>query len=281
MREPVVSGLFYSPDKDGLSKELDYLSTEAKNKAKYSDKTIGVISPHAGYIFSGKTAAAAIDSIMEADVYIIIGSNHTGLGEALAFSQETWKTPLGEVETDKMLARYFDGTWIVQSEEAHVREHSVEVIVPFLQHKMRDKPFKIFPIVMGDQNKAAAEAIAEVLIPIMKEEVYIKKDNYEEKLKIAIVASSDFSHYVPEEFAKEHDEAIINRIKTLNVDEFYDFIDKYDSTICGYGPIAVLMMVANAIGANSELLEYRTSNEEREAREAEVVGYAAMTFTKQ
>ncbi len=281
MREPVVSGLFYSPDKDGLSKELDHLSSEAKGKTAYSEKIIGVISPHAGYLFSGKTAAAAIDSIMEADTYIIIGSNHTGLGESLAFSMDTWKTPMGEVETDKYLGRNFDGTWIVHDEEAHSREHSVEVIVPFLQRKMRDKPFKIFPIVMGDQNKAAAEAIANILIPIMKEEVYVKKDNYEEKLKIAVIASSDFSHYVPEEFAKEHDMSIINRINALDVDEFYDFIEKYDATICGYGPIAVLMMIAKAVGAKPALLEYRTSNEEREAREAEVVGYAAMTFTKQ
>lgn len=280
MREPVVSGLFYEPDEDGLKKELDRLFSEAKDKTQYSEKTIGAVSPHAGYIFSGKTAAAAIGSVMEADTYIIIGSNHTGLGEALAFSQDTWETPLGKVETDKELARWFDGSWIVHDEEAHSREHSIEVIVPFLQRKMKDKPFKIFPIVMGDQNKAAADAIAQVLIPVMKDETYIQKENYEEKLKIAIIASSDFSHYVPEEFAKEHDAAIIKRIEAMDVDEFYDFIDKYDATICGYGPVAVLMMVAKAIGANAKLLEYRTSNEEREAREAEVVGYAAMAFTK-
>ncbi|MDR0767936.1 MAG: AmmeMemoRadiSam system protein B [Methanosarcinales archaeon] len=279
MREPVVSGLFYSPDKEGLTKELDHLFAEAKGKSEYSDKTFGVVSPHAGYIFSGKTAAAAIDSIMEADTYIIIGSNHTGLGEALAFSQEIWKTPLGEVETDKQIARIFDGTWIVHDEAAHRREHSIEVNVPFLQLKMEGKPFKIFPIVMGDQNKAAAEAIANILIPVMKEGV--KKEQSDEKLKIAIVASSDFSHYVPEDFAKEHDEAIINRILALDVNEFYDFIDKYDSTLCGYGPIGVLIMVAKALHSKTKLLEYRTSNEERESREAEVVGYAAMTFTKQ
>ncbi|WNY28155.1 hypothetical protein MmiEs2_03370 [Methanimicrococcus stummii] len=279
MRESVVSGLFYEPDEDGLKREVDRLFEAAKGKSEYSDKTVGVISPHAGYIFSGKTAAAAIDSIMEADTYIIIGSNHTGLGESLAYSQDTWKTPLGEVETDKLIARYFDGTWIVHDEEAHEREHSIEVIVPFLQRKMKDKPFKIFPIVMGDQNRAAANVIAQILIPLMKENIYIKKENLDEKLKIAIIASSDFSHYIPEEFAKEHDEAIINRILALDVDEFYDFIDKYDSTICGYGPIAVLMMVAKALDTNAKLLEYRTSNDEREAREVAVVGYAALTFT--
>ncbi|WNY23371.1 hypothetical protein MmiHf6_06780 [Methanimicrococcus hongohii] len=278
MREPVVSGLFYSPDKEGLKKEADKLFEEAKGKSEYSDKTFGVISPHAGYIFSGKTSAAAIASIAEADTYIIIGSNHTGLGESLAFSQDTWKTPLGEVETDKLIGRNFDGTWIVHDEEAHEREHSIEVIVPFLQRKMEGKSFKIFPIVMGDQNRPAADAIAQILIPMMKEGV--KKENGE-YLKLAIIASSDFSHYVPEEFAKEHDESIINRILALDVDEFYDFIDKYDSTICGYGPVAVLMMVAKAVGSTAKLLEYRTSNEERESRETAVVGYAALTFTKQ
>lgn len=281
MREPVVSGLFYEPEEDGLSKEVDRFFSEAQGKSEYSEKTIGVISPHAGYIFSGKTAAAAIASIAEADTYIIIGSNHTGLGESLAYSQETWKTPLGEVETDPLIGRNFEGTWLVPDEEAHSREHSVEVIVPFLQRKMKGKPFKIFPIAMGDQNKSAAEAIAQVLIPIMTEGICVKKGNGDEKLKVAVIASSDFSHYVPEEFAKEHDTAIIRRIEALDVDAFYDFIEKYDATICGYGPIAVLMMIAKAVGAHAKLLEYRTSNEEREAREAEVVGYAAMTFTKQ
>ncbi|MDV0444942.1 hypothetical protein MmiAt1_04920 [Methanimicrococcus sp. At1] len=281
MREPVVSGLFYDPDENGLQKEVDRLYSAAKDKTKYSDKTFGAVCPHAGYIFSGKTAAAAIGSIMEADTYVIIGSNHTGLGEALAYSQEDWKTPLGVVETDKYLGRIFDGTWIVRDESAHEREHSVEVIVPFLQRKMGDEPFKIFPIVMGDQNKAAAEAIASVLIPVLKEEIYVKKENYEEKLKIAVIASSDFSHYVPEEFAKEHDEAIIKIIESLDVDAFYDFIEKNDSSLCGYGPIAVLMMAAKAMNAEAKLLEYRTSNEEKESRETAVVGYAAITFTKQ
>lgn len=185
------------------------------------------------------------------------------------------------METDKDLAKFFDGTWIVHDEEAHVREHSVEVMLPFLQRKMGDKPFKIFPIVMGDQNKAAAEAVAAVLIPIMKEEVYVKRENYDEKLKIAVIASSDFSHYIPEEFAKEHDTAIINRVEALDVDDFYTFIDKFDSSICGYGPVGVLMMIAKALNARPKLLEYRTSNAEREARETAVVGYAAITFTTQ
>jgi AmmeMemoRadiSam system protein B len=281
MREPAVSGLFYSSDKEELKKELDYLFAEAKEKSEHSDsdKIFGIVSPHAGYMYSGKTAAAAIDSIMEADTYILIGSNHTGFGKALSFSQETWKTPLGEVEADRGLARYFSGTRVVHDESAHKREHSIEVNIPFLQHKMKGKTFKIFPIVMGDQSKKAAKEIANILIPMMTEGV--KKEESDEKLKIAIIASNDFSHYVSEEYAKRHDEAVINRILALDVDEFYDFIIKNDSTLCGYGPVGVLMKVAKALQSEAKLLEYKTSNDAMKRKEVAVVGYAAITFTEQ
>lgn len=202
---------------------------------------------------------------------MIIGPNHTGLGEPLSFSQETWYTPLGEVETDKTLASLFEKTGVVHDERAHLKEHSIEVIIPFLQRKMKDKLFKIFPIIMGDQSKKAAKAVSDILIKAMAGE----------KSRIAIIASCDFSHYVPEEYAKKHDEALIKRVTALDVDGFYDFIMKHDSSLCGYGPAAVIMMVAEALNAKGKLLEYRTSNDERKIRDADVVGYAALSFTVQ
>ena len=185
------------------------------------------------------------------------------------------------METDKSLASFFDGTGIVHDEKAHFREHSIEVIVPFLQRKMKEKLFKIFPIIMGDQSEDAAWAIADVLIPLMKGEISLQKENDDKNLKIAVIASCDFSHYVPEEFAKRHDKEIIDRVMDLDVDEFCDFIYEHDSSLCGYGPVTVLMMVAKALNAKGKLLEYRTSNEERKIRGADVVGYAALTFTTQ
>jgi len=212
---------------------------------------------------------------------VIIGPNHTGLGHPISFSQDIWKTPLGEVETDRAMAALFDGTGIVHDEKAHFREHSIEVIIPFLQRKMKDKSFKIFPIIMGDQSKKAAKAVADVLIPLMKGERTLQKENNGEKLKIAVIASCDFSHYVPEAFAKRHDKDIIDRVMSLDVNEFYDFICEHDSSLCGYGPVMVLMMAAKALNATGKLLDYRTSNDERKVRDAAVVGYAALTFTMQ
>jgi len=185
------------------------------------------------------------------------------------------------VETDRALAPFFDGTGIVHDEKAHFREHSIEVIVPFLQRKMKEKPFKIFPIVMGDQSEEAAWAVADILIPVMTGEISLQKENGGEKLKVAVIASCDFSHYVPEDFAKKHDKDIIDRVTALDTDGFYDFIREHDSSLCGYGPVAVLTMVAKALNAKGKLLEYRTSNDERQVRGAPVVGYAAVTFTMQ
>ena len=179
------------------------------------------------------------------------------------------------------MAVFFDGTGIVHDEKAHFREHSIEVIVPFLQRKMKEKPFKIFPIIMGDQSEEAARAVADVLIPLMTGEISLQRKSDGEKLKVAVIASCDFSHYVPEDYAKKHDKFIIDRVTALNVEEFYDFIYEHDSSLCGYGPVMVVMMVADAVNAKGKLLEYRTSNEERKIRNADVVGYAAVTFTTQ
>lgn len=268
MREPVVSGLFYEPTENGLKNQLERLFTAAKEKSIDSKKTIGVVSPHAGYIFSGKTAAISINSLKEAETYVILGPNHTGLGKPLSYSADTWKTPLGKIETDKDLTRYFEGSHVVRNEDAHVREHSIEVLLPFLQYKMKEKPFRIFPIAMGNQSREAAKEIADILIPLMTEK------------SISIIASSDFSHYIPEDTAMDKDTALIEKIKAGDLDEYYNFLSSIDSSVCGYGPIAVLMMISNALNAKPKLLEYRTSNEERESREAEVVGYASIAFTQ-
>ncbi|MDY0266949.1 MAG: AmmeMemoRadiSam system protein B [Methanimicrococcus sp.] len=268
MREPVVSGLFYEPTESGLKKQLERLFSAAKDKSAESEKTFGVVSPHAGYIFSGKTAAISINALKKAQTYVLLGPNHTGLGKPLSYSANTWKTPLGKIEADKELAKYFKDSRVVRNEDAHIREHSLEVLLPFLQYKMKETPFQIFPIAMGDQSREAAQEIADILIPLMNEK------------SIAVIASSDFSHYVSEDSAKEEDAVIIKKIEAGDVNEFYNFLSSFNSSVCGYGPIAVLMMISNALNAEPKLLEYRTSNEEREAREAEVVGYASIAFTQ-
>ncbi|MDV0447670.1 hypothetical protein MsAg5_15810 [Methanosarcinaceae archaeon Ag5] len=185
---------------------------------------------------------------------------------------------MGTVEGDEFLASYFEGTEIVKDESAHTHEHSIEVILPFLQRKMKGRKFKILPICMGDQSKEAVSLVASIISNILIKDVTVqKKGGYSEKLRIAVIASSDFSHYVSPEKAKAADLKVIERIKDMDVAGFYETIQNEDASLCGYGPIAVLMEVSKTVLAKPVFLKYMTSNDETESR-TNVVGYAAFSF---
>ena len=279
MRLACVAGQFYNADPATLAKGVDLLFEKAKssqtnqaNQTNQTNQMNGVVCPHAGHVYSGKTAAKAIDSIKEAETYIILCPNHTGLGKAVAISVDSWQTPLGKIETDQTLLHYFENTIITPDEKAHLREHSIEVILPFLQQKMKNKPFKILAICIGDHRKKTAKEIAHVLIPLLQ-----KENTNPEKLRVGIIASSDFSHYVPHEYAKKIDGYVIEKIKTLNVDDFYEFIEVNDVSVCGFASIAVLMEISKEIGLHAAFLEYTTSGDvSNDGRP--VVGYAAIGF---
>ena len=282
MRLACVAGQFYHADPISLEKGVTQLlenvklsqtnQTNQTNQENQTSQMFGVVCPHAGHVYSGKTAAKAIDSIKEAETYIILCPNHTGFGKAVAVSSDSWQTPLGTIESDQTLLHYFENTIITLDEKAHSKEHSIEVILPFLQQKMKDKPFKILAICIGDHRSKTAKEIARVLIQLIR-----KENTNPKKLRVGIIASSDFSHYVPREYAKKIDSYVIEKIKTLNVDDFYDFIEINDVSVCGFSPIAVLMEISKEIGLNAEFLEYTTSGDVLNDGRP-VVGYAAIGF---
>ncbi|WNY26061.1 hypothetical protein MsAc7_16330 [Methanolapillus millepedarum] len=175
------------------------------------------------------------------------------------------------------MASYFEGTDIVKDESAHTHEHSIEVILPFLQRKMKGRKFKILSICMGDQSKEAATLVASIISNILIKDVTIQKKGYSEKLRLAVIASSDFSHYVSPEKAKSADQKVIQKIEDMDVDGFYETLKREDASLCGYGPIATLMMVSKTVLATPKFLKYTTSNDETESR-TNVVGYAAFSF---
>jgi len=133
IRQPVVAGQFY-PDSPSQLKEM--IRGMVDDKAE-KEEVIGLISPHAGYIYSGPVAGATISRIKFKDTFIIIGPNHTGMGRPLSIMTEgVWKTPLGEVEIDSELAKQILATssYLKEDSGAHQYEHSIEVQIPFLQY---------------------------------------------------------------------------------------------------------------------------------------------------
>jgi len=265
MRNPVVAGQFYPGNADGLKHQLEALF---KDVVEETLPIKGAIVPHAGYIYSGHVAAEVYARLSaRKTTYVIIGPNHHGLGSPLAFSKDIWKTPLGEVESDTDLADALTGSIIIHDEIAHKHEHSIEVQLPFLQ--VRFSGFKILPISMGMQDEETAIEVGQSIVSASKK---LNRD-------ITVIASSDFTHYEPQEIARKVDTKLIEAILNMDVSEFYRRVYNQNATACGYGPIAATMTAAMKLGAISgKLLRYATSGDvAKDYRQ--VVGYGAIVFT--
>lgn len=271
MRYPAVAGRFYPGKERELREEIRkcYLSPlgpgEIPQVARPGQRRIvGAVVPHAGYMFSGPIAAHAYASIARdgfPETFIIIGPNHHAVGSPIALSSEDFETPLGVCRLDRDLLRRLERN-IVVDPVAHQYEHSIEVQLPFMQFFADD--VKILPICMALQDYETAFEIARYLREATKE-----KD-------VVIIASTDFSHYVPVHIAKTKDMAVINQILALNAKGVYEEVIKRNVSMCGYGP--VMVMIEAVGGSNAELLKYGTSGDVHPMME--VVGYAAVTVTK-
>ena len=265
MRIPVVAGQFYPSNPRTLKKEIkSYFSgiTIAPDPA-----IMGAVVPHAGYMYSGRTAAHVYAALPNADTFVIIGPNHTGYGSMVSVSSDTWSTPLGAVDADLDLIESLPRRIIDIDESAHRYEHSVEVQIPFLQTLFKD--FKIVPICMGLQDEETARDVSDELMDAISET----------DKKVVVIASSDFTHYKPAAVAYDIDHYVLDPLLELNVTEFYSRIRERDASVCGHGPIAVMMRVCRGLGANSaRLLNYANSGDVQPM--AEVVGYAGVVVGK-
>ncbi len=266
IRYPAVAGPFYDEDKNELSSTVSDLLKETK-----SGNNIGVISPHAGYIYSGRTAAAAINSLKGAKTFIILGPNHTGIGAQFSvMCKGKWKTPLGIVNINSEIASDLENTGLVDDDEmAHLNEHSIEVQLPFLQKKFSN--FKIVPISIMNLNYSVE--FLEKCIYAGKEIAKISK-----KHDINIIASSDFSHYISLTEAKPKDDKAVENIITLDVMNFFAVLETMDASICGYGPITVLMSAAKEMGLKKVEVIHESSSGDFLKIYKTVVTYKAIGF---
>ena len=263
IRQPVVAGQFY-PDSPSQLKEM--IRGMVDEKAE-KEEVIGLISPHAGYIYSGPVAGATISRIKFKDTFIIIGPNHTGMGRPLSIMTEgVWKTPLGKVEIDSQLAKQILATssYLEEDYGAHQHEHSIEVQLPFLQYFKRD--FKLVPIVLSYFTGATYKEIGKELAKAIKDL----------NRQVVIIASSDMTHYEPQESAQWKDTQAIEAILDLDEDELLRRVDELRISMCGYAPAVSLISAAKELGAKrAELVRYQTSGDTT-GDYSSVVGYAGV-----
>ncbi len=257
MRTCAVAGMFYPREPSHLEQLLEKFFTGVKPEGN----PLGIVSPHAGYIYSGQVAATAFGAIPPgfSGTFVVIGPSHRGYINCV--SEMPWETPLGVVDTDDEFVRSLD---IETDELSHRDEHSLEVQIPFI--KYRFPRARIAPVMMGQQDYASAMRLAEKLFHAIRQ---TKRD-------IKIVASSDFSHYVEKEKAQTDDLWAIDPLLTLDTKEFYRRIEERRITTCGYGPITAMVAACTRLGASTaKLIRYATSGDVT-GDFKEVVGYASI-----
>jgi len=270
-RSPVAAGSFYPNDPVKLRKTINGFFKKKPYKVREGYLN-GLIAPHAGYAYSGEIAAKAYYELSkhEPRSFVILGPNHTGMGEELSVMYNSqYLTPLGAVRNDLELGRRVCKALNVDPDFiAHAREHSIEVQLPFLQF-VYGKEIKVLPILIGSVDLATLKRVGSVLA----------------KEACTIIASSDFTHhgsaydYTIFNDAKlevrEHDLKAIELIQKLEVDEFHKLGEK--STICGFKPITVLLQAMKERGAKARFLGYATSADVTKDYD-NMVGYASVVF---
>ncbi len=268
IRRPAVAGHFYPADPESLRRELDRMTGGLRPPD--SPRGVALMVPHAGYIYSGRVAAAAYTSVGLASRVVILGPNHTGAGEAIAVMNEgAWRLPLGDAPIDEELACAILARCRAArvDEAAHLREHSLEVQVPFLQHLRPGLRF--VPICVGTQHlpllldlgRAVAEATRDL------------------GAEILVVISTDMSHYVPQAVAEREDRKAIDRVLALEPEGLHRIVLQEGISMCGIAPAVAGLEAARHLGARSaRLIAYATSGERSGDYQA-VVGYAGVAVT--
>jgi AmmeMemoRadiSam system protein B len=271
MRRPAVAGQFYPDDREALIAEIEGCYAGALGPGRLpeklgdSRKLSGLVVPHAGYMYSGPVAAHAYLALAEdglPEAFVILGPNHTGYGMPLAVATEDFKTPLGVARVDTELAKEVIQGALQADMEAHRYEHSIEVQLPFLLHLSQDVRF--VPICMGAQDYETAREVGSILAQVLSGRDAV------------IIASTDFSHYVPKEVAAYKDRLAIDRIVEGDPRGLYDTVKRHNVTMCGYGPVMATLVALDK--ARGTLLKYGTSGDVQPM--ADVVGYASITLTR-
>lgn len=262
-RRPSVAGSFYPADREELRGMLKDM-TEAKARKV---PAIGVISPHAGYIYSGRGAGIIFSRVEIPEDVIVLAPNHRGVGADVAlWAEGSWLTPLGEVkvntELGKMIAAESDLVEI--DESAHKNEHSLEVQLPFIQHFKPD--FSLVPLCLLRMSYEDCEELGEAIASAAKQ--WGKP--------VLIVASSDMSHYLSADAAKRNDNMALEKILNLDARGLYNTVYENNISMCGFIPASVMLVAARSLGAKAaELIDYRNSGDVT-GDYREVVAYAAV-----
>ena len=269
-RRPAVAGMFYPASPDELSEQIDTFLKNATPPA-VPGQVLALVSPHAGYIYSGQVAAYSYKTVQgnAYDLVVVISPSHRAYFKgASVYPVGDYITPLGIAKVDRraceaLMAQDPDIQFYPQ---AHEQEHALEVQIPFLQRALTD--FRLLPIVMGNQDYATCERLKDALLYAIKGK------------NVLIVASSDLSHYHTDNEARKLDARVAEALEHFDPKAMHEVLSSGKAEACGGGPMITAMLTATALGAHhSKVLTYANSGDITGDRQA-VVGYLSAVFYK-
>jgi len=265
-----VAGQFYPAEKKALSQMTDYYLSKYRFIENSGD-LLALVSPHAGYEYSGIVAAYGYKQLegRKYDTVVIMAPSHNVLFDGLAVNPSgKFVTPLGEVEIDEEMASKLIGhnSRIMFNKEAFLKEHAIEVQLPFLQKTL--KKFKIVPVIFGNQSIENCEILSNAIVDTVGEK------------KILLVASTDLSHYLSYEAANEMDAKVVQAFSEGDLVRLITMIATREVEMCGYGPVITAMYTSDRLGGNSyEVFKYLNSGNTTTDMDR-VVGYMSAGIYK-
>jgi MEMO1 family protein len=266
-RRAAVAGSWYPAQPDTLARELDrYLQAAGDPPA---GTPLAIIAPHAGLMYSGPIAAHAYRLLFghDIDIAVIVGPSHyVGFDGAAIYERGAFDTPFGPVPIAEECAAAVARAWhrILPHPTAHVREHSLEMQLPFLRRVLPDA--EIVPLVMGYQLRETAYAVGDAIATAVKGR------------KAVLIASTDLSHYQNAPTAARLDRKVIHHVERFDPDGLMSLLETCPEHACGGGPTVSVMRAATALGASdARVLKYGDSSDVSGDKDA-VVGYLAAAF---
>jgi MEMO1 family protein len=269
VRRPAVAGMFYPGSQRELGDDVDVLLAEAAIPSGV-ERPIALVAPHAGYVYSGPTAAAAYALLRDQQfqtVVVVSPSHREYFPGVSVYPGSGYETPLGVIPLAAGIReRLLDASHIVKSSKAgHATEHAVEVHLPFLQKVLG--VFHLLPLVMGEQSRATCFALGEALGTVLKNESAL------------LVASTDLSHFHPAAEAERRDRVVLQDLKAFDPEVLMDDLEAEKAEACGGGPVVAVMVAARALGARQLRVLGHTHSGKITGDTHSVVGYCSAVMT--
>jgi AmmeMemoRadiSam system protein B len=262
-RRPAVSGMFYPENPDALRRQVQQLFDRAPRKS-VAGHILGIVSPHAGYLYSGLTAAAAYALLAgtKVETVVVVSPSHREYFAGVSvYPGDGYETPLGSVPVDQDLREELVKVCpLVRSNKVgHGEEHAIEVQLPFLQQALGE--FKLLPLVMGDQSRTTCMALGKCLGAVVRGK------------NAVLVASTDLSHYHSSRVAEAMDSVMIEDVKRFDEDQLMTDLESGTTEACGGGPTVAVMAALKVLGARHMEVVHHCNSGDITGDTRSVVGY--------